>query len=803
MKQTILHDLRASLRSVRRAPVLSMAIVLTAALGIGVNTAVFSVVDAVLLQPPPYPHGERLTQVWEATSGQRIPVSWTTFQNWRGQNHVFEEMAVFEGAEFTLTGRGDASLIHAGVVSSGFFHLTGWRPVAGRLFDEQDDRVGATPVVLVSSEFAARMLTSDPHSIGSALALDGMAYQIVGILPPGLRFFAQPVDVYVPVGPRNGTPLKRDEHGSMVALGLLRPGKELRSAEADLNAVMRPLGETGNELGREHRSSIAWLADFGTDDIRLTLFVLSGAVGLVLAIACANIAGLLLLRSTTRTREVAIRSAIGAPRRQLTRQLLMESVFIVVIGGLVGILLAGICLRSLLLAAPQDIPRLWESSVNLPVLTFAAALAIITGSLAGLAPVFELGSMDVSLALKEGSPGAGVGKRAQSLRSALIVMEVALTLVLTFDGGLLLQSLRAAQTHDPGFRADHVLAVELQLQPSTYKSDGVVRQFYDGLLRDLRGIPGVDSVGAVNCPPSTGGCARGWYSIEGMPAPERADVPLTLLTKVDAEYFQTIGMSLLAGRGFTGADRDGSRAVVINETIARRWWPERLQLAVGQRIKFGGPYMEGPTAQIVGVVGDVSQSALDVPSFSEVYVKATERQMVVMVRGQRDPARLIPAVRRELASLDRNVPAVSLLPFRVRMEGTLERRRFYTLLAEAIAGIAVALTSVGIYGFFNYWVKTRKKEIAIRIALGARRSAILRLTGQHIFRIAVLGITLGAFGCWATSRWLKSLVFGISEQNPWMLLMASSIVVAVAALAIIAPIWRATKVDPIRHLRDT
>ena len=321
-------------------------------------------------------------------------------------------------------------------------------------------------------------------------------------------------------------------------------------------------------------------------------------------------------------------------------------------------------------------------------------------------------------------------------------------------------------------------------------------------MRDLRGIPGVDSVGAVNCPPSTGGCAKGWYSIEGMPPPERADVPLTLLTKVDAEYFRTIGMSLLAGRGFTGADRDGWRAVVINETIARRWWPERPQLAVGHRIKFGGPYIEGPTAEIVGVVGDVSQSALDVTSFSEVYIKATERRMVVMVRGQRDPARLIPAVRRELASLDRNVPAVSLLPFRLRMEATLERRRFNTLLAEVFAGIAVALTSVGIYGVFNYWVKTRQREIAIRIALGARRPAILRLMGEHMFSIAALGIALGAFGCWGTSRWLKSLVFGISEQNPWMLLAASAVVIAVAALAVSVPIWRATRVDPVLHLHD-
>jgi putative ABC transport system permease protein len=799
----VVHDLRAALRSIRCSPGLSIAIIVTAALGIGANTAVFSVVDAVLLQPPPYPHGERLTEIWEAYSGQRLPVSWTNLQQWRHEAHSFDGMAGFETAEFTLTGRGDAALIRAGAVSSDFFRLMGWESLQGRLLNEGDDAVGAAPVVLVTGEFITRRLNNDSQSIGSTIVLDGTAYQIVGILPSGLRFFTEQVDIYVPSGPRNGSLKNRDEHGSMVVLGLLRSGTRRTDAEEEVNALMSRPEISARERANDHRSSVVWLGEVGSNDIRLTMFALLGAVALVLVIACANIAGLLLLRGTTRTREAAIRSAIGATRFQLARQLLAESSFVVATGGAVGLVLARLCLPFLLLAAPQDIPRLWDSRLNMPVFVFAAAIAALTGLLAGLAPVFEIRGIDVSAALKDSTPGAGVGKRGLTLRSCLIVMEIALALILTFGGGLLFESLRAAQTHDPGFQADRVLALELQLPQSSYKTGQAVRAFYSHLLQNLRQISGVESVGAVNCPPSTGGCAKGWYSIAGMPDPQRDDVPLTLLTTVDAEYFRTIGMHLLAGRSLTSADRDHHQSVVVNETLARRWWPHEPRLAVGQRIKFGGPYLEGPNAEIVGVVADVTQSALDVKSFSEVYVVDTARNMVVMVRAGADPAHLIPAVRRELVALDRGLPAVSVVPFSARMEATLKRRRFNTVLAEVFAVIAMALTALGIYSIFNYWVRTRQKELAIRIALGASPSEISQLMGGHMFRIAILGITLGVFGCWVTSRWLKSLVYGISEQNPLVLLAASALVITVAAVAAIPSIWRATRVDPVRHLHDS
>ena len=384
-----------------------------------------------------------------------------------------------------------------------------------------------------------------------------------------------------------------------------------------------------------------------------------------------------------------------------------------------------------------------------------------------------------------------------------MITEIALTLVLTFGCSLLLRSLVVAQACYPGFSADRVLAVELQLPPTRFKTDEAVRQFYGRLMQRLRGEPEVDSVGAVNCPPSTGGCATGWYSIAEMPTRARADVPLALLTKVDQNYFRTIRIPLRAGRSFNEADRDNGRAVIVNEKLALHWWPEQPQLAVGHRIKFGGPYMPGRTCEIVGVVGDVSQSGLDVESFSEIYVKGTSPGMVVMIRAHTsDPAALVPAARRALESLDRNVPVVSLLPFSSRMAGTLERRRFSTILLEIFAALAVALSSVGIYGILNYWMGMRQKEIAIRMALGAGRSHILRWTGMHIALMAALGISLGAVGCWGTSRLLRNMVFGISAKNPLMLVAAAGVVLAMVALAAGVPVWRATRVDPIRHLHD-
>ena len=804
--ETILRDLRYGLRGIRKAPGFSLVVILTLALGIGANTAIFSVVYSVLLRPLPYPNGERLVELGESTpkvSG--ISVTWINFQHWRHENHSFVDMAGFHTADLTMTGRGDAVLTHAGVVTSSFFHLTGSRPLLGRLFTEADDRWGAAPTVLVTEEFWAKTLGGDPRVIGQALDLDGTAYQIIGVLRPGLKFFTRPMDFYLPIGISAGNAVKRSQHGSMRLLALLKPNATLASARADLDAIMKRLALADPGPENDHRAYGEYLSETITGDVRETLWMLMGAVVLVLILACANVASLLLVRGTARTREIAIRTAIGAGRSRIVRQLLTENLLIAAAGGGLGLLLAKACLRALMLAGPTNIPRLSEAGLDLQVLMFAAAVTIAVGLLAGIAPVFTARKIDLTSALKEGSAGSGANRRGHSFRNGLVIAEIAITLVLSFGSGLLIRSLIAAETSYPGFKSGHLLALELQLPPSRYKASDAARQFYGQLMRDLRGEPGVESVSAVNCPPSAGDCGDWWYSILDKPAPTRGDVPLTLLNTADAAYFQTMGMRILAGRGFTDLDRAGGPLVaVINQELARNWW-KAPRLALGHRIKLGGPYMEGSVYQIVGVAANVSQMGLDTAPMPEIYfafLQHSSPEMVVMIRTTGDPARLIPAVRRSVASIDRNVPIQSLRPFEKWIEAPLARRRFSTLLLGLFAALAMILAAVGIYGVLNYWVGVRQKEIAIRQAVGAPRSAILRWAGWHATRLVAFGIALGVLGAWGTSRWLKSLLFGVSEQNPAMMLVAGAAVITIAALAASIPLWRATRIDAVRYLHD-
>jgi len=786
-----MRDLRAGFRAVRDAPGFSMVVILTLALGVGVNTAIFSVIYAVLLASPPYPAAERLVELWEKTSGQNIPVSWTNFQHWQAENHTFEDMAGFETADLTLTGRGNAVLTRAGVVSARFFRLTGWHAATGRLFRDDDDRPGATPVVVLSSGFGGR--------VGSTLNLDGTVYEIVGVLPPESRFFKDPVDLYLPAGPRDGATVNRDGHGRMVLLGRLKPGVTLGTARADLDAIM-------GRLENSHHASLEWLAGFGTADIRPTLLVLMGAAGLVLTIACANVASLWLTRSIGRTREIAVRTALGAGRSRLARQLLTENLVLAAAGGGLGLLLARFGLRVLVFVGPADIHWFSEAGLNLHVLAFTAVITFVTGMLASIAPVFRAGRVDLIAALKEGSAAATSGRSGQFLGSTLVAAEIAVTMVLSFACFLLLRSLVLAQSTDPGFNAEGVLALELQLPASRYGNSDAVRRFYDGLTEALRREPGVQSVGAVNCPPSTGGCARGWYSIAEMPAPAPADVPLTLLTRVTPAYFRTMRIPLLAGRGFTDADREGRpQVVVINEKIARRWWPAAPQLAVGHRMKFGGPYMEGATVEIVGVVADVHQAGLDEAPVAETYAafaQAASPSMVVMIRAEGEVARLIPAVRRRLVSFDRDIAVQSLRPFEQWMSATLQRRRFTTMLLTLFGGLSLTLSAVGIYGVLSQWVGVRQKEIAIRLALGAERRAILRWVGWHAMRLVAVGIVLGMAGGWGGAIWLSSLVFGVSAGDPVVMVAAIGTVMAMAGLAMALPMWRASRIEAVGNLRE-
>jgi predicted permease len=804
--ETVFQDIGYGLRGIRRAPGFSAVVILTLALGIGANTAIFSVVYSVLLRPLPYPHGERLVWLGESTGkASGISITWINFEHWRHESDSFENMAAFAGEDLTLTGRGDAVLTHEWLVTSSFFQLTGARPALGRLFADPDDTPGAAPTVVATADCWQRKLGGDPNAVGESVVLDGTSYQIIGVLNPGFQFLTGPVDFYLPIGRNADVHHKRSDHGSMRALGLLKPGATLTQARSNLDAIMQRLALSDSGPEDDHRAFAAYFTEVMAGDVRTTLLVLMSAVGLVLIIACANVASLLLVRSTGRAREIAIRVAIGAGRARVVRQLLTENIVIAAIGGALGLLLAGWCLRALILIGPRDIPRLTDATLDIPVLLFAAVISVAVGLLAGLAPVLNAAKVDLTTALKEGSPTAGTGKGGQAFRSTLVIAEIAVTLMLAFASGLLVRSLIAAQHADTGFDPQNLLAIELQLPESRYKSDDSVREYYGQLSQNLRAEPGIQDVGLVNCPPGGGDCGDYWYSILEKPTPTRDDVPLSLFDVADANYFRAARMRLIAGRNFNQSDRaGGSRVTMINERLARQEWSDP-RLAVGQHLKVGGPYMEGPTLEIIGVVANVSQEGLDAersPTFYYAFSQKPNSAMVVTLRTDGNPAQWMNAARRQVSALDRNVPIQSLRTAEDWLGATLQRRRFATLLLGLFGGLAMLLAAVGIYGVLNYWVSARQREIAIRLAVGAQRSSILRWAGLHATRLAVIGIVLGAIGAWSAARWLESLVFGVTARNPLMMLVAGAAVIAIAALAASLPLWRATHTDAVHNLHE-
>jgi putative ABC transport system permease protein len=798
--ETFAQDLRYGLRGMRRSPGFALVVVLTLALGIGANTAIFSVVNAVLLRPLPYPAAERLLWLGESDpKAEGISVTWVNYQHWRNENHSFEDMAGIRSAHLTLTGRGDPLLTRAGLATYGFFGLTGAHAVLGRVFGAADDQAGAAPTVVLDYRFWSGRLGGDPAIVGTTLALDGKAYQVIGVLSPGLNFFQPSVDYYLPLHGFEGETVDRARHGSMRLLARLKPGVTLHAAVADLDQIMLRLAESDPGPESQHRAHGEFLTEYTTGDIRPTLLILLAAAGLVLIIACANVASLVLARATARAREIAIRAAIGAGRTRLLRQLLTENLLLAIVGGAAGGLLAQWGSRALIAAGPRGIPRLSETTFDWRVLLFAAAITILTGLATGIAPVFSAGMADLVQALKDSSRSSA-GRGGQTARSALVVAEIALTLVLAFAAGSLLRNLIAAQTAGPGFVPEHVLALELVLPSASYKSPPAIGDFYGRLERKLNGLPGVAAVGAVNCPPSAGDCGDWFYSILDRPSPPPAEVPIALFNTADRDYFGAMRIPLRQGRAFNDGDRAGAPLVaVVNETFARKWWPNTP--AVGHRIKWGGPYREGPAYEIVGIAGDVSQMGLGTEPYPEVYLPFSQQPsqaMVVMIRAGGDASLLAPAVRRIVTAVDRNLPIESLRPFERTLAASLAQRRFSTLLLALFAALAMVLAAVGIYGLLNYWIRVREDEIAIRMALGAPRPAILRWAGGQALRLSVAGAAIGMPAGWAAARGI-GLVLGASAGFA-TLSAAALAVIAISMVAAGIPVWRATQVDAVEKL---
>ncbi len=800
--ESFLRDVRYGFRSMRRAPAFSLVLILTFALGVGVNAAIFSVVNTVLLKPLPYPDSERLVILSEANAKSDFSVTWGNFNYWRDGNHSFDDMAAFEMTELTLTGRGDPVTAREMRVTSPYFSLLAMHPLMGRLLGPQDDRPGAPASIVLSHRFWSGQLGGDPQILGTMLMLNGSPAEVVGVAAP--IWTPWRVDYFVSLGRIEGKPTDRKQHESIRALARLKSGVTLAAARVDLDAIMRHLDEFDPGPEKDHHSFGTFLTEDSVGGLRSTMLVLMGAAVLIMLIACANVASLLVARNTARAAELALRKAIGAGQFRLVRQLLTENVVIAVAGGAAGVLFAYCGLRLLIGMAPLSIPRLSDTRVDLQVLLFACGITLAAGLLAGLAPVLTARRIDLADALKEGARLAGAGKHRQSMRSALVIAEVAITLVLAFGAGLLLRSLAAAQTSDLGFNASRLLSFSLDLPDKAYSSPEAVRQFHADLSDKLRRISGVAEVSAVHCPPPMGDCGDWFYSVQGQPDPPRDQVPISLFNSADPGYFHMMGIPMTQGREFSQTDRaDGPKIVVINETFARRWWPH--ESAVGHQIKVGGPYQKGDLLEIVGVAGDVRQFGRDEKPEVELYLASTQKVRTgksYMVRATGDSQPLIPAIRAAVASLDRNLPLQRLGTMEAALGAGLARRRFSTMLLALFAGLAMLLAAVGIYGLLNYWVTSREPEIAVRLALGASPARILRWTSFHALRLAVAGVAIGGVGGWFAARLLSDLVFGIPPHSPATLAAAAIAVLAIAFLAAALPSWRAARVDAAHRLHQ-
>lgn len=794
--ETAFQDLRYALRGLRHSRSFAAVAILSFALGIGINTAIFSVVNAVILEPLPYPDSRRIALLGESTDGaEGISVSWVNFENWLESNRTFEELAGYQFDQLTLTGRAEPLVTRAQLVNASFFSLLGMRPAAGRFFSSDEDRPGAEAVLVLSHRFWANELGGDPDIVGSSLTLSGQSYPVIGVAEP--LWLPWNADFFLSIGRVKGATTDRREHNSMRVLGRMKPGVALADAKADLDAILVRLAEIDPGPEDDHRTYARLLGEDVASGIRGTLLLLMAAAGLVLLIASANIASMVLARNTSRTAEFAVRAAIGANRMRLVRQLLTENLVLAFAGGAAGVLLAVWTLRVLVSAAPQGIPRLADTSLDAAVLLFACVATLAAGLFAGLAPMLLSRRVELGAELKEGSrTSAGGGRGRQGFRSTLVVAEVALTFVLAFGSGLLIQSLISAQRAYPGFDADSLLAFSLRLPSNRYEDAADKQAFYDRLLADIAASPGVAETAAVGCAPGAGICGDWFYSIPGKPLPDSE--PLSLFNRAMPGYFRMMRIPILEGREFSASDIDG--LAVINNTLARKWWPD--ENAVGHQIKVGGPSRDGALLEIIGVVGDVKQYGLDSTPLPEFFTPTTgESVMTVLVRGENGTAGLPAVVRARLGAIDRDLPPIRMATFAESYDASLARRRFTTSLLALFAVLAMALSAVGVYGLLNYWVTCREPEIAVRLALGARPAMILRWSALQALRLAVIGVALGLAGGWFAARGLEDLVFGVSAHDPWMMAAASFAVLLVAAIAAAIPSWRASRVNAARRLQ--
>jgi putative ABC transport system permease protein len=807
------QDIRQGWRVLRGDPAFTLVALATLALGIGANAAMFSVIDGVLLKAVPFPEASRLVVVdeYRQEHGSRT-VSWMDYRDWRDQNRVFDDLAAYRLSTVTLTGGREPALLRAAEVSAPFFRLLGAPPARGRLFEDRDDRAGSPRTVVVSHALWLSRLNGSPDAIGRAIDVNGFPFVVIGVLPPAFDFFGVPVDVYLPVGLHGDDPewLRRGNHPDLLVLARLRHGVSLPSARAAFDVLMKRLEVQYAASNAGLGATMVTLYESRYGKTRTILGALLGAVGCLLLIASANVANLLLARSSARRKEIGIRAALGASRWRLVRQTLVESVMLSLGGGALGLCLAVALLPVVLAAAPPGIAAMATLSPDPAVLTFTCAVSIATGLLFGCAPALHAAAGSLASAVHDTGRSGGASRGGVRIRSTLLVAEMAIALVLLTSGALVLRSLANATRASPGFQPEHRLTLDVTIPPVTYQDPARKVLLLTHAVERLRTLPAVAAAGGAQCPPVARVCVDTAFTLADRPVTSVIDIPTAASNIVTPGYFEAMGVPLISGRLFSTADGVQSQPVaIVNRAFVRRHWPG--ESGVGKQIREGGPQGRQPYRTIVGVVGDIRQSGLDVDARPEVFLPLgqfpfapwTELQgMTLVVRTDADPASVAADAKQELLSVDKDLPVTGIRTMEARLAESLERRSFATKLLATFALLALLVAAIGVYGVMAYNVNQRRHEIAVRMALGATPGAIRSLVLRGALALAALGVLAGWAASAGVARLLSGLLVGVGPTDPATFATVAATLLSVSVLASLVPIARASAIDPAAVARD-
>ena len=798
-------DIRYAVRSLLKRPGFTLIAVVTLALGIGANTAIFSAINALLLKPLPFPDLDRVVAIWDKMPSRGVlhnEVALANYLDWQAQNQSFEHLAVYRWWSANLTGIDTPERIQGFLVSANYLDAIGVKPIMGRNFYAEENQPGKDRVAIITDSLWQRRFGGDPNIINKTITINSIARTVIGVMPERFNF-PKGGEVYAPLAMNSESMKSRGNHAYYV-IGRLKPGVSIESAQADTDNITARLEQQYPETNTGWGATVFPIVADTVREYDTALWVMMGAVGFVLLIACANVANLMLARASGRQREIALRAALGASRWRIVRQLLAESLIVALVGGALGVLVGFWGIDALRAANPGDAATFapgWDQlGINFTVLAFTLGLSLFSGIVFGLAPALQVSKPNLNDALKEGS--RQTSGSSHWLRSGLVVFEIAISLVLLVGAGLLARSFLSLLRTNPGFNPDHVLTMNIVLPGAKYKEEPQCAAFYNDLVQRVNAQPGVTSAAAVNYLPLGGSNSSDAYLVEGEPEPVPGQENEGRYRVCTPDYFGTMGIPIIKGRGFTEQDKAGAPPVVIvNETLARKHWPG--ENPIGKRIRFYGPPERAQWKEIVGVVEDVKHE-LNLPVTPDYYLPYAQdswNAMVLVARTSVDPASLAGALRKQVWAIDKDQPVFDVKTMQEVRSTSVAVYSFSSVMLAIFAVLALLLASVGIYGVMAFAVTQRTQEIGIRMALGARAADVLKLVVKHGMKLALIGTGLGLAGSWAVTRFIQKLLVGVQPTDLLTFSVVSAFLLAAAFIACYLPARRATKVDPLEALR--